>query len=411
MNISELKGKLGRYSERGHEILEAYRDISSVNVPPRRFRGEEMRRLAGVSATNIIYTAEANGRLPKPDLTETNRKKGATLAQMNTMRELFDTSPSRKSDEPPVVLSFTNFKGGCWKTTTSLYAGSYWANQGYRVLLVDLDPQASLTQQVGILPDIETNHSTSLGPYIMNESSTLPASSIVMDTYCENMKIVTSTLELAGVEFALSNEIFMAREQGVQANEMMKYWFFRVRETLEELKGDYDIVIVDGTPSVGLLPINIIFGADSIVVPVPTEAVDYASTIAFTDLLYDQLETIEDVFGIGDEPMPTPFFLPTRFEPSDKTAPISSQLILENIRDTFETDTLTRVIKKHRVVSNLAPWKRTIFDVNAGDLGINRESRKRAMENYSAVFDETMYKAIYPHWKSKEALLQNQGVY
>ncbi len=79
----------------------------------------------------------------------THRRLGATLEQILVMQEYFDTLPWRRDDEEPVVMSFTNFKGGCWKTTTSWYAGSYYANLGYRVLFVDLDPQASLTLNCG----------------------------------------------------------------------------------------------------------------------------------------------------------------------------------------------------------------------------------------------------------------------
>ncbi|MEE8056775.1 MAG: AAA family ATPase [Pseudomonadales bacterium] len=412
-NITELMETLAGCSQRGHDILEAYRNVSEENASERRFKGEEMRVLAGVSSTSVIYNAEKEGRLPPPEKNpKTGHRLGVTLEQMNFMQDLFKTRPIRKPGEDPVVLSFTNYKGGCWKTTTGWYAGSYIANFGARVLLVDLDPQASLTLAVGILPDVETSHETSLGPYILNELTTVPVSGIIQETYCPNMDIIPSTLQLAGVEYALSNAIVMARENKVQATETMKYWFYRVRETLQEVKQNYDVVIVDGTPSVGLLPINIIFGADSVIVPVPTELTDFASTVSFCDLFYDQLDTIKGVFGDQSESVPDIFFLPTRFAPGEDNATIGSEYVLEDIRNTFLGKTFSTVIKKHdAVVSNLSTRRRTVFDVNAGDLGINRKARKKAIANYTAVFEETLNRAVFPHWTSKKELLENRGVY
>lgn len=399
-SIAELEDKLGRFVDRGSSILQSYGDVSKEITPVRRFKGDEMARLAGVSNPRVIYQAQKEGRLPPPQLSERNTRLGATLSEINMMQDVFRTSPRRKDDEPAVCLSFTNFKGGCWKTTTSLYAATCWANQGYRVLLVDLDPQSSLTQQVGILSDIETTHEMTLGPKIVDEVTLLGATELVKDTYCENLKIIPSSLDLAGAEFVLAQQLLSGDYSQLEV-------FYRLRNALDEVKNDYDIVIVDGTPSLGILPINIILGADSVVVPVPTEMVDYASTVSFCSLFQTQLEVLRENFGIEDETAPDVFFLPTRFDPSLQNSPMSCELVLDDIQATFEGASLNVVIKKHGIVSNLAPWGRTVFDVNGGDLGLNRESRKRAITNFTAVFDEVLRRAVFPHWKSK---MIEQGV-
>lgn len=404
--------RLGRYLETGHDLIRDIKRIAEDQMPPRRFKGAELSELVGASLSTI-YMAEKEGRLPPPDVDpSSHRRLGATLKQVMKMQHYFDTLPWRRDDEEAVVMSFTNFKGGCWKTTTSWYAGSYYANLGYRVLFVDLDPQASLTLNCGILADFETSHEQSLGPYILEEQGFPPESvgNVIRDTHLENLKIIPSTLQLAGVEYALSNAIMEARSSQDRLSRMMR-WFHRVRDTVDQVKQNFDIVIMDGTPSLGLLPLNIIFASDTVVVPVPTEITDFASTLSFGDLYKEQSETLYEVFQ-EELKLPEMMFLPTRFSASEKNATLGSEFVLKQIQRTFGQDCMQSVIKKHEaVVSNLSLMRRTVFDVNAGDANVNRESRKRAMANFKTVFDEILERAIYPRWASKKAILEERGIY
>lgn len=404
--------RLDQYLETGHTLIRDIKRIAEDQMPPRRFKGAELSELVGASLSTI-YMAEKEGRLPPPDLdVNTHRRLGATLEQILVMQEYFDTLPWRRDDEEPVVMSFTNFKGGCWKTTTSWYAGSYYANLGYRVLFVDLDPQASLTLNCGILPDFETSHEQSLGPYILEEEGYPPewANNVIRDTHISNLKIIPSTLQLAGVEYALSNAIMEARNSQNSYSRMM-HWFQRVRDVIGQVKQNFDIVIMDGTPSLGLLPLNIIFASDTVIVPVPTEITDFASTLSFGDLYKEQSETLFEVFG-EEIMLPDMLFLPTRFSASEKNATLGSEFVLKQIQKTFGADCMQSVIKKHEaVVSNLSLMRRTVFDVNAGDANVNRQSRKRAMANFKTVFDEILERAVYPRWASKKAILEEKGIY
>ncbi|MEM1154745.1 MAG: AAA family ATPase [Pseudomonadota bacterium] len=404
--------RLDRYLATGHTLIRDIKKIAEDQMPPRRFKGSELSQLVGASLSTI-YMAEKEGRLPPPDVDPTtHRRLGATLKQVLAMQAYFDTLPWRRDDEDAVVMSFTNFKGGCWKTTTSWYAGAYYANLGYRVLFVDLDPQASLTYNCGILPDFDTSHEQSLGPYILEEEGFPPewASNVIRNTYLDNLKIIPSTLQLAGVEYALSNAILESRSGQDRVARMM-HWFYRVRDLIGQVKPQFDIVIMDGTPSLGLLPLNIIFASDTVIVPVPTEITDFASTLSFGDLYKEQSETLHEVFG-DELLLPDMLFLPTRFSASEKTATLGSEFVLKQIQKTFGSDCMQSVIKKHEaVVSNLSLMRRTVFDVNPGDANVNRDSRKRAMSNFKTVFDEILERAVYPKWASKKAMLEERGIY
>ena len=392
------------------DYLEDLQEFTNEQVMPRRYKGQELEEAVSVSSTTTIYTAEAEGRIPKGERDSRNRRLGATLSEVLKMQEYFNTSPRRKGNEEPQIISFTNFKGGCYKSTTSLYAGSYYANLGYRVLLVDLDPQASLTLTSGLFPDVDSSYELSMAPFIAEDSDFLleDIRKVVKNTYLPNMDIIPSCLELAGVEFELSNEIIKARTNNDR--DQIANIFFRVRDALAHVKYDYDLIILDGTPSLGLLPLNIILSSDTVIVPVPTEPVDFASTRSFCKLYLQQAEILNEFFGEAI-PLPDMYILPTRYSPSEHHATVSSQEILNAVRDIFGVKCLSTVVRKHEsVVSNLSFFRRTVFDVNAGDCNVSREARKKAMSNFMTVFDEILEKIIFPKWESKRAQLEDKGI-
>lgn len=407
-NLRKIK-EVEQWIEASGDYLQDLKDFSESSVEPRRFKGADLVQAVGVSALATIHVAEEEGRIPKFPRDQQNRRM-ITLEDVIELQAYFETSPRRAEGDEPQTLSFTNFKGGCYKSTTSVYAGSYYANLGYRVLLVDLDPQASLTLSCGLYPDIDSSYEVSMAPFITEDSEFPPEEiqKVIRKTYLPNMDIIPSCLELAGVEFGLSNEVVEARISG-DANQMASV-FFRVRDALAQVKENYDIIILDGTPTLGLLPLNIIMASDTVIVPVPTEPVDFASTRSFCKLYRQQAEILNSAFG-EKIPLPEMYILPTRYSPSEYSATVSSKEILDRVRDIFGPKCLATVVCKHEsVVSNLSFFRRTVFDINPGDCNVSRDARKKAMTNFSTVFDEILTKMVLPKWASKRSKLADRGI-
>lgn len=410
MKIDKAIGKLASYSSQGDDFLLGLQ-TAQLSIPPRRFKGEELRGLLGGPSTTHIYNklAELKGpRVTPPAATKNTgeRKLGCTIDEVMALQKYFKTSPCRAVSDEPVSIAFTNFKGGCWKTTTCWYAASYFASLGYRVLCVDLDPQASLTENLGLLPDIVIKENDSLSNFIVGLEGFDPdrVGDIIKDTYLPNLKIIPGCLGLASTEYDLITDMVKAMER--EDHEESLRAFLRVRNLLERVKWNFDIVLMDGSPSLGMLPLNIVFAADVVVVPVPTEPTDFSSTKTFCKLLRTELETIQGAFP--DLDCPEFAFLPTRYGASS-TATLSSDYILQLIRETFGEEALQSYIRKHEsVVSNLSMHRRTIFDVNPGtvtselgSINIPAKGRERAMTNFSEAFDEILEKLIIPKWPSK----------
>jgi chromosome partitioning protein len=150
----------------------------------------------------------------------------------------------------PRVLAIANQKGGVGKTTTAVNLGASLAELGYRVLVIDLDPQGNATTGLGIS---HRNVEGSVYDVIMNDT---PVEDCVEPTSVRNLFVVPATIDLAGAEIELVPAF--SRE-------------LKLRRALQEVRNDYDFTLVDCPPSLGLLTVNGLAAADDVVVPIQCE--------------------------------------------------------------------------------------------------------------------------------------------
>ena len=151
------------------------------------------------------------------------------------------------SPSVPQVIALANQKGGVAKTTTTLNLGVAFAEQGHRVLLVDLDPQGNLTMSQGLNPDTIEQ---SMFDVLVHR---LPIEQVIEQ---REVDIAVSSIDLAGAELALSSQI--GRERALE-------------KALAPVRDRYDYVLIDTPPSLGLLTINAFVAASGVIVPVQTE--------------------------------------------------------------------------------------------------------------------------------------------
>lgn len=147
-----------------------------------------------------------------------------------------------------MIIAFSNQKGGVGKTTTTLNLGAYLA-QSFKVLLVDLDPQANLTSGSGV--HLEKNEQSI---YEIITENVEPKK--ILKNISPNLDLLPSSIELAGAEVELVNTI--SREQTVKG-------------ILSGLKSKYDYILIDCPPSLGLLTVNALSAADYVIIPVQSE--------------------------------------------------------------------------------------------------------------------------------------------
>lgn len=179
------------------------------------------------------------------------------------------------------IIAVTNQKGGVGKTTTSVNLCAALAYMKKKVLLIDIDPQANATQGIGI---DRSNLEMSTYDVLVDE---VPIENIIKSSSVNNLDVAPANINLAGVEIQLS-QVSSGREQ-------------RLKKSLVAVKNNYDYIIIDCPPALGLLNTNALTAADSVLIPVQCEyyalegLTQLLNTILLTQSVFNEDLTIEGV--------------------------------------------------------------------------------------------------------------------
>src|SRR5690348_5074797 len=200
------------------------------------------------------------------------------------------------------VIALANQKGGVAKTTTTLNLGVALAERGKTVLAVDLDPQSNLTMSQGIDPD---DLERSMFDVLVHKT---PIEDVIVS---REIDLAVSSIDLAGAELALSSMI--GRERALQ-------------KALLPVRGRYDHILIDTPPSLGLLTINALTAADSVIVPVQCEYLSLRGLIQLENtltMIRDNLNPTVEIEGI----------LPTMFDKRLLHSREAVEILKENFGD------------------------------------------------------------------------------
>jgi chromosome partitioning protein len=182
----------------------------------------------------------------------TNLNDVATTAQLlNKKPKKWPAPPPLTEHGPATVLAVVNQKGGVGKTTTTINLGAALAEVGRRVLLVDFDPQGALSVGLGV-----ATHELELSIYHLLMDRGRTVDEVLLKTGVAGMDLIPSDIMLSGAEIGLVNEV--AREQ-------------TLKRVLGPALSEYDVVLIDCQPSLGLLTVNALTAADGVIVPLECE--------------------------------------------------------------------------------------------------------------------------------------------
>lgn len=151
------------------------------------------------------------------------------------------------------VISIVNLKGGVGKTATTCNLGYLLAKKGYRTLVIDLDGQANGSRQLGV--PMTYNGRTVKDVYVGQNGIKLPLSDVLFDSPYENLKLAPSSFDFVGAEVLLKNEPQISAE-------------YRILNSLEQIKDQFDFVLIDCPPALGDFVLNAMVASDLIIVPV-----------------------------------------------------------------------------------------------------------------------------------------------
>ena len=342
----------------------------------RKFTSGEAAALLGVN-DSYLRKLHLDGKGPSPALTPGNRRL-YSAQDIQDLRILLERTarkpgmyiPGRRDGDHLQVIGVMNFKGGSGKTTTSAHLAQRLALKGYRVLGIDLDPQASFTSLHGVQPEFDLTDGGTLYDAIRYENP-VPMREVIRRTYIPNLDLIPGNLELMEFE----HETPRALSQGNAG-----LFFFRVKEALNQVERDYDVVVVDCPPQLGFLTMSALSAATGLLVTIHPEMLDVMSMSQFLRMTSDLMDVIAETGA--DMSHDWMRYLLTRYEPTD--AP--QNRIVAFLRTMYGDNVLNAPMLKSTAISDAGLTKQTLYEVERS--AFTRTTYDRAMESLNAVNDE-----------------------
>jgi chromosome partitioning protein len=278
--------------------------------------------------------------------------------------------PGRREGDELQVLAVMNFKGGSGKTTTSAHLAQYLALRGFRVLAIDLDPQASLSALFGSQPELDVGPNDTIYGAIRYDEERRPIRDIVRETYIPGLHLIPGNLEL--MEFEHSTPMALANRD---AGDTM--FFARVSQAIDEIESAYDVVVVDCPPQLGYLTLSALTAATSVLITVHPQMLDVLSMNQFLSMMSDLMETIARA-GAQDK-IRWMRYLVTRFEPSDGP----QHQMLAFLRSLFGSNVMVNSMLKSTAISDAGLTNQTLYEVDRSQF--TRTTYDRALESMTGV--------------------------
>jgi chromosome partitioning protein len=268
-------------------------------------------------------------------------------------------------------MAVVNFKGGSGKTTTAAHLAQYLALQGYRVLAVDLDPQASLTALHGYQPEYDIGPNETMYGAVRYDDNRRPLNEIIRKSYISGLDLVPGNLELMEYEHDTPRAL---------AERSVEPFFGRVASALGTVADDYDVMVLDCPPQLGFLTLGALCASTGLLITAHPQMLDVMSMCQFLLMASDLLSVVQESGGDLDYDFIR--YVVTRYEPSDGP---QAQMV-GFMRSLFRERVLTNAMLKSTAVSDAGLSKQTLYEV--GRENFSKNTYDRAIESLDAVNGE-----------------------
>lgn len=366
-NIMEL-------AERAELIMNAVRGAllkpDTEKAPP-TFNATQLASLCNVDRNQIVHRLNKRD-LPTGQLNSSANRRTFTLAESLEWVRTYRAKALRPEGADAVCISVANFKGGVGKTTTCMTLAQGLSLRGHRVLVVDTDPQGSLTTLFGKLPATDIAEEHTILPVCTGASESV--SDAIMPTYWDGIDLIGAAPLLFAAEFTLP-----ARQMEDPA---FAFWDV-LNVALDQARQEYDVILIDTPPALSYVTINALMASDGIVMPLPPSALAVASASQFWHLFSDLSAQLVEKRGITKE-FDFVRILLTRVK--SKSLDDASAAVKEWIQKTYEGKVLTAEIPETKVAESSAAEFGTVYDSDRTD--VDPRTYKRALTAYDQATEQ-----------------------
>ncbi len=323
------------------------------------------------------YVSTMSDKLPTGDLDKSNRRY-FTLEEIHQIQEILfregkidrTAYPRRLKDERCQVLTCFNLKGGSGKTTTTLTLGMALAARGYRVLMIDLDAQASMTNMFGVTPELDPDMPTAYE--MIRYADPLPAREVIRKTYFPGIDLIPSSMNIMEFEFETALSFRNPSATGV--------FHTRIATALEAVQQDYDVIIFDTPPQLSFAVIAALFASNGVLIPLNASMLDVMSLASFLRMA-GELMTVVETYA-PDHGFDFVKILITRYEGTD----LPQVQMASFLRTVLGPTVMPVEFLKSTAIGDAANTKQTVFEVEPR--GTNRKTYDRVIESISRICDE-----------------------
>lgn len=338
---------------------------------------QSIRRLekSGVLKSNQSSNSEAH--------ITPNKRKEYTLSEINKMRDYFGTRYKRPDKSSPIIMPITNFKGGVSKTTTALLLSQKCAIDGLKILIIDLDPQATLTLLFGYIPDVHLSNDDTIATSLIDNYQDIHR--VIKKTYFEGIDIIPGNSDLQQIELILpDNNINNFKKNGSPLR--------RLQNAIDLIKNNYDVIIIDCAPNLGALTMNAVAASNGMLIPIPPSMPDFGSFVRFSKTLVELFKRI------------TPELLFFRILLSKHKRTNAANLLDTIMREQFGSYILVNHMVDTSEIDNTTSALCSIYEKPYG----NTKTLRRALEAANAVNNEIIssFKEI---WKMQASDIERDN--
>ena len=322
---------------------------------------------------------------------DTGRRTGYALSDVNRMRQVFGTLPHRAESDDAAVIAVQSFKGGVGKSTVVCHMAQFFALKGYRVCVIDCDSQASTTSMFGLNPDVDVDdEDETLYPFFRHGGpKTLHYA--LRATYWPGIALIPANLGLYDAEYEFAAR--MVREDAFVLD--------RLREGIDSIKDQFDIILLDPPPALGMISLSVLRAANALIIPAPPNNIDFASTAHFLKMMNATLGDLAEAGGARDYRFVK--ILATKMN-DNKSAHVAIKRMMDAV---FPQDMLQAVLKDSAEIDNATANLHTVYELTGAQTRTETHRRCRA---YLDAVGREVELLIRKSWPSHHAGLRKEGL-
>jgi len=376
-------------SQRGRQLLsnlQAYleRDYEQRGLPD--FGIEKAAEIIGCTSQHL-RGKEGDGVLPTPRTARVGSldRRVYNYNEINEIRRHLKRDASHPTSCARLI--FSNLKGGVGKTSHALHLSHYAAREGFHVLVVDLDPQATLTTAFGLIPGLNIGADDDIGPSLTANPELILQS--IKRTRWNEIDLVPAQLSLQYTDW----QMLQARDDDRQRLGPLPQ---RLRQALDQVAHRYDLIVMDTPPALGMLSLNAIAAADMILMPITPNFYDIASSVQYFAILSQLASTYVNALRVRQLSL-----LMTRTDSSPETRTNMSLL-----NQAYGEFLLTNRMPQTRELQRATGDQMSLYEIEVPRGA--RETYLKAIDAMNTVNAEIM-QHVWQVWRTAEIALPVEG--